>query len=248
MCVLGNQLSESYLISSSSSKTPSWDSGQNSLFPCARVQYELPNPSFVWGPFHGVPLREVWALVGGTVAGKWQGILKWCLEASFLEGPSCSTFSQNMRFQCPCHVQALAALPKSLMRTPDTVNHDTSCCGFCACEMNFLLIIKCSPTCGKLPFLEPFKSDLMQSPFPHRTEETRSVVVTQQSTLAAWLLQEIIPSEMNFYISYQLTACSWLPNFCPITVMNVCRDGALSQREHIWGFLLPWACVPWNQL
>lgn len=32
-----------------------------------------------------------------------------------------------------------------------------------------------------------------------------SVVVTQQSALAGWLVQEIIPSEMNFYISYQLT-------------------------------------------
>lgn len=158
-------------------------------FSLARVKYELPNPSFVRGTFHGIPRLEVRGL---SLAVPWLGdgggLLKWCLESSCLEAPSCFTFCQNMRFQRPCHVQALAAIPTSLMGTPDTVNHDTSCCGFCACEMNFLLIIKCSPTCGKLPFLGPLKSDLIQSSFPHGTEERWSVVVAQQCTLAAWLL------------------------------------------------------------
>lgn len=162
----------------------------------------------------GLSLAVLWP---GNCRASWNGVWK----PPFWKVLPASRSAKNMRFQCPCHVLALAALPKSLMRMPATVNRDTSCCGFCACEMNFLLIIKCSPTCGKLPFLGPFESDVTQSSFPRGTEETRSVVITQPSTLAASLLQEIIPSEMNFYISYQLTTCSWLPNFCQRTMMNI---------------------------
>lgn len=149
----------------------------------------------------------------------WNGVEK----LRFWKDLTASYYTRTCDVSLLCHGQVLAALLEPLMRTPDTVNHDTFCCALGACEMNFLLIIKCSPTCGKLPFLGPFKSNLMQSSFPHATEQGRPAVITRHSALAAWLLREIVPSAMNFNISCQPTTRSQFSNFCQITAINILK-------------------------
>lgn len=123
-------------------------------------------------------------------------------------------------FRLLCHSQVLAAVLKSLMRTPGPVSHDVSCRGLCVCVVYLLLGIKWSPTCGKLPFRGPFKSDFMQSPFPHGTGERWSAVVTQLFMLAAWLPREIIPPEMSFNTSCQQTTWSRFPSVCQIMTIT----------------------------
>lgn len=174
MCVLGNQLSESYLISSYISKTPLWEGGPNSLLPC---QNKIWTPEPIFCP-RCVPRLSLaggggsrWQYSGWEMAGApWNGVWK-------------PHFWKLLPASCSAKTWDFSVLSRSgTGSSPKVINGDARYCqpwssswGLCACEMNFLLIIKCSPTYGKLPFLGPLKSDLMQSPFPHGTEERRSV-------------------------------------------------------------------------
>lgn len=211
----------------------------------ARIKCERPDPSFCPG---SVPRHSPVGGAGSRWAVLWpengrassHGVWKPPFWKVFLASHS----AKYTRLQCPCHVQALAALPKPLMRTPDTVDHDTSCCGFCACEMNFLLIIKCSPTCGKLPFLGPFKSELMQSSFPHGTEETR-FCGCHPAVRISWMVGSRNYSFRNEFLHF-------VPADSRLLTSKVLshnhdgyfeNDGALSQKEYMWGSMSPKLCV-----
>lgn len=146
-----------------------------------RINTESPTHLFIQSALGGVLLGAVPCPVGRDPAGKRQGIWKWRWEA-LPQGPGRFAFGPNLRCQASLSRLGAAALLESLTRTPNTVNHDMSCCGFSACEMNFLSIIKCSCTCAKLPFLGPFKSNLMQYSFPHGTREGQPAVITPRST------------------------------------------------------------------
>lgn len=158
-------------------------------------------------------------------SGRWgslAAVVNWMTAgppgASFREGPSCLTIRLCIRFP-----------PPSLRSGPGSP--DVSSRGLCVRAVPLLLGIKWSPACGKLPFRGPFKSDFMQSPFPHRTEERRSAVVTQPFMLAAWLPREIIPSEMSFNTSCQQTTWSPSPSVCQIMTITVWElRCALSKR------------------
>lgn len=146
------------------------------------------------------PERSLAAVVNWTTAGP--------PGASFWEGPSLLTISLCIRF------------PPPLLR-PGPGSQDVSSGGLCVRAVPLLLGIKWSPACGKLSFRGPFKSDFMQSPFPHGTEERQSAVVTQPFMLAARLPREIIPSEMSFNTSCQQTAWSPCPSVFQIMTITM---------------------------